>query len=70
MPKGTIAPYASQLAAPHYQPLPAAGTTLVRAAGSIVCAVTLTKIRPSKLMNLQAARLTAALLKPFVEKQH
>jgi len=39
--KAMIVPCASQLAAPHYQPLPAAGTTPVTAAGSIVCAMTL-----------------------------
>jgi len=46
MAKGTIVPYACQLEVPHYRPLPPAETTPVTAAGSIVCAVTLTAAHP------------------------
>jgi hypothetical protein len=58
----------------HNQPLPAAGITPVSAAGGVSSAAILrtallfrqrhlVEIRPFKLKNLQAARLTAALLK-------
>jgi len=46
MAKGKIVPYACQLAALHYRPLPAAGTRPVTAGGSSVCAVTLTAAHP------------------------